>query len=88
MSGADIVAAIALGARFTLVGRAYLYGLMAGGREGVDRTIQILSSQIARTMRLLGVNSLDELEPGHVTQLERLVPRARSTRSAASATKK
>ena len=88
MSGADIVAAIALGARFTLVGRAYLYGLMAGGREGVDRTIQILSSQIARTMRLLGVNSLDELEPGHVTQLERLVPRTRSTRSAASATKK
>ena len=37
MSGADIVAAIALGARFTLVGRAYLYGLMAGGEAGVDR---------------------------------------------------
>ena len=41
MSGADIVAAIALGARFTLVGRAYLYGLMAGGRDGVDRMIEI-----------------------------------------------
>ena len=41
MSGADIVAAVALGARFTLVGRAYLYGLMAGGREGVDRVIDI-----------------------------------------------
>ena len=39
MSGADIVAAIALGARFTLVGRAYLYGLMAGGEAGVDRAI-------------------------------------------------
>ena len=77
MSGADIVAAIALGARFTLIGRAYLYGLMAGGREGVDRAIEILSSQLVRTMQLLGVNSLDELEPGHVTQLERLVPRAR-----------
>ena len=77
MSGADIVAAIALGARFTLIGRAYLYGLMAGGREGVDRAIEILSTQLVRTMRLLGVNSLDELEPGHVTQLERLVPRAR-----------
>ncbi|MET0702616.1 MAG: alpha-hydroxy acid oxidase, partial [Mycobacterium sp.] len=37
MSGADIVAAIALGARFTLIGRAYLYGLMAGGEAGVDR---------------------------------------------------
>ena len=75
MSGADIVASVALGARFTLIGRAYLYGLMAGGREGVDRTIQILGEQVARTMRLLGVSSLDELEPGHVTQLQRLVPR-------------
>lgn len=74
MSGADVVAAIALGARFTLVGRAYLYGLMAGGREGVDRAIEILSSQILRTMQLLGVSSLDELEPAHVTQLRRLVP--------------
>ena len=74
MSGADIVAAIALGARFTLVGRAYLYGLMAGGREGVDRAIQILADQIARTMRLLGVASLDELTPTHVTQLARLQP--------------
>jgi L-lactate dehydrogenase (cytochrome) len=77
MSGADIVAAIALGARFTLIGRAYLYGLMAGGREGVDRAIEILSVEIARTMRLLGVNSLEELRPEHVTQLERLVPRVR-----------
>lgn len=75
MSGADIVASIALGARFTLVGRAYLYGLMAGGEAGVDRMIAILAEQIARTMRLLGVASLDELEPGHVTQLQRLVPR-------------
>jgi L-lactate dehydrogenase (cytochrome) len=74
MSGADIVAAVALGARFTMVGRAYLYGLMAGGEAGVDRMIQILSEQIERTMRLLGVASLDELEPGHVTQLQRLQP--------------
>lgn len=74
MSGADIVAAVALGARFTLVGRAYLYGLMAGGRAGVDRSIEILSEQIVRTMKLLGVSSLDELEPGHVTQLTRVVP--------------
>lgn len=47
---------------------------MASGRQGVDRAIQILSDQIARTMRLLGVSSLEELEPGHVTQLQRLVP--------------
>ena len=72
MSGADIVAAVALGARFTMIGRAYLYGLMAGGEAGVDRAIQILSDQVARTMRLLGVNALEELEPAHVTQLTRL----------------
>jgi L-lactate dehydrogenase (cytochrome)/glycolate oxidase len=74
MSGQDVVAAIAHGARFTLVGRAYLYGLMAGGRPGVDRTIEILRGQIERTMRLLGVRTLDELEPGHVTALRRLTP--------------
>ena len=77
MNGADIVASIALGADFTLIGRAYLYGLMAGGRDGVDRTIAILADQIVRTMKLLGAHSLDELTPAHVTQLERLVPRPR-----------
>jgi L-lactate dehydrogenase (cytochrome) len=76
MNGADIVASIALGAKFTLIGRAYLYGLMAGGREGVDRTIQILRSEIERTMQLLGVATLAELEPKHVTQLARLQPLA------------
>lgn len=77
MSGQDVVAAIAHGATFTLVGRAYLYGLMAGGRAGVDRAIAILRDQVERTMRLLGVATLDELEPGHVTQLVRLEPRRR-----------
>ncbi|MDI6022007.1 alpha-hydroxy acid oxidase [Leucobacter sp. UT-8R-CII-1-4] len=77
MNGADIVASVALGAKFTLIGRAYLYGLMAGGREGVDRAIAILRSEIERTMTLLGVSSLDELEPRHITQLQRLTPIAR-----------
>ncbi|TDE89200.1 alpha-hydroxy-acid oxidizing protein [Occultella glacieicola] len=81
MSGADVVAAIALGADFTLVGRAYLYGLMAGGREGVDRMIAILTAEIGRTMRLLGVASLDELGPQHVTQLSRLAPLQRQIRA-------
>ncbi|NUU05881.1 alpha-hydroxy acid oxidase [Leifsonia sp. C5G2] len=74
MNGADIIAAYALGAKFTLIGRAYLYGLMAGGREGVDRTIHILTDQLVRTMKLLQVRSLDELTPAHVTQLTRLHP--------------
>ena len=78
MSGADIVASVALGARFTMIGRAYLYGLMAGGRRGVDRTIEILGTELVRTMKLLGVSSLAELGPQHVTQLERLTPRPRA----------
>jgi L-lactate dehydrogenase (cytochrome) len=64
--GADIVAAIALGARGALVGRAYLYGLMAGGRRGVAKAVQILTGEITRTMQLIGVNSIDELTPAHV----------------------
>ena len=74
MNGADIVASMALGAKFTLIGRAYLYGLMAGGRRGVDRTIEILSEEVRRTMKLLQVQNVAELEPKHVTQLRRLQP--------------
>jgi L-lactate dehydrogenase (cytochrome) len=66
MTGADVVAAIALGARITLVGRAYLYGLMAGGEAGVDRAAEILTAEVRRTMQLLGVRSIDELGPQHV----------------------
>ncbi|MGB5951045.1 MAG: alpha-hydroxy acid oxidase [Ornithinimicrobium sp.] len=76
MSGQDIIAALAHGAHFTLIGRAYLYGLMAGGRQGVDRSIEILRSQIERTMALLGVETLDELEPGHVRQMRQLTRRS------------
>ncbi len=71
MSGQDVVAALAVGARFTLVGRAYLYGLMAGGRPGVDRAIAILRTEIERTLRLLGVRSVAELTPAHVTAFRR-----------------
>ncbi|HEY3924817.1 MAG TPA: alpha-hydroxy acid oxidase [Acidothermaceae bacterium] len=67
MTGADIVAAIALGARTVLVGRAYLYGLMAGGERGVDRAAEILTLEIRRTMQLLGVRSVAELKPSHVS---------------------
>ncbi|GAA1910444.1 quinone-dependent L-lactate dehydrogenase [Arthrobacter gandavensis] len=66
MNGGDIVAALALGADFTLIGRAYLYGLMAGGRAGVDRSISILAAQAARTMALMGVAGVSELTPDHV----------------------
>ncbi|GAA1522530.1 alpha-hydroxy acid oxidase [Kribbella lupini] len=66
MSGADIVAALALGADACLVGRAYLYGLMAGGQRGVERAAQILTAEVKRTMALLGVPSVKDLNPSHV----------------------
>jgi L-lactate dehydrogenase (cytochrome) len=65
-NGADILAAVALGARAALVGRAYLYGLMAGGRLGVEKAVTILAAEIVRTLQLIGVNSVDELGPSHV----------------------
>jgi L-lactate dehydrogenase (cytochrome) len=66
MNGADIVAAVALGARNVLVGRAYLYGLMAGGEAGVERATAILLREMRRTMQLLGVRSIGELDRHHV----------------------
>jgi L-lactate dehydrogenase (cytochrome) len=66
-TGADIVAAVAFGANAALVGRAYLYGLMAGGQRGVARAVEILSREVIQTMALLGVNSVSELRPEHVS---------------------
>jgi L-lactate dehydrogenase (cytochrome) len=66
MSGADVVAAVGLGATGVLVGRAYLYGLMAAGERGVDRALDILRSELVRTLQLLGVPRLDDLGREHV----------------------
>jgi len=67
LSGQDIIAAVALGARAVLVGRAYLYGLMAGGEPGVDRAMSILVDEMRRTMALLGAADVSQLEPAHVS---------------------
>jgi L-lactate dehydrogenase (cytochrome) len=66
LDGADVVAAVAFGARACLVGRAYLYGLMAGGERGVQRAADILTREITRTMQLLGVTSMTDLTPERV----------------------
>jgi L-lactate dehydrogenase (cytochrome)/glycolate oxidase len=71
MHGQDVVAALASGAKFTWIGRAYLYGLMAGGKSGVDKTLEIFRTQITRTMKLLGVSSVAELNPDHVRFIAR-----------------
>jgi L-lactate dehydrogenase (cytochrome) len=70
-TGTDIVIALALGADAAAVGRAYLYGLMAGGEPGVDRALEILSTELRRTMALLGVRTVDELRSGGPELLRR-----------------
>jgi len=59
--GSDIVKAVALGARACTIGRAYLYGLGAAGEAGVDHALGLLAADVARTMALLGVRTVDEL---------------------------
>ncbi len=71
MHGADVLAAMALGAQFAYIGRAYLYGLMAGGQDGVEKALEIMRTQMARNMKLLGVATIDELEPKHIRFLNR-----------------
>jgi L-lactate dehydrogenase (cytochrome) len=66
LSGADVVAGVAMGARAVLAGRAYLYGLMAGGERGVERAGELLQKEFVRTMRLLGVSTIAELTPDRV----------------------
>jgi L-lactate dehydrogenase (cytochrome) len=61
LTGADVVAAVAMGARACLVARAYCYGLMAGGERGVQRAADVLQAEIVRTMALLGVSAVRDL---------------------------
>jgi len=66
MRGADVVACLAMGATACVVGRAYLYGLMAGGEAGVERALSIFHSEINRTMRLLGATAVDDITREYV----------------------
>jgi L-lactate dehydrogenase (cytochrome) len=66
MTGGDVVAAVAMGARACLVGRAYLFGLMAGGERGVQRSYDILRRETIRTMQLLGVTDVAGLSADRV----------------------
>ncbi|KXX58050.1 alpha-hydroxy acid oxidase [Rhodococcus sp. LB1] len=65
-SGADVAVALCLGADFVLIGRAYLFGLMAGGERGVDRALELMAVELRNTMQLLGVDSIDQLQDSHV----------------------
>ncbi|HET6560419.1 MAG TPA: alpha-hydroxy acid oxidase [Marmoricola sp.] len=65
-SGGDVLAAVGLGARAVLVGRPYLYGLMVGGRRGVDTALEILVSELVRAMNLVGAAGIGEISGDHV----------------------
>ena len=69
--GSDVVIALCLGARAALLGRAWVYGLAAGGESGVTRVLEIIRNDIIRTMQLLGVRSVDELGPDLLDELRR-----------------
>ena len=64
--GSDVVKALALGARACMIGRGYLYGLAAGGEAGVSRALEILRSEILRTMQLIGCTAIDGLDSRYI----------------------
>lgn len=66
--GSDIIKAIALGANAVLIGKAYLYGLAAGGEAGVNRTFEILTDEMIRVMQLIGCASISELTSSYVVR--------------------
>jgi isopentenyl diphosphate isomerase/L-lactate dehydrogenase-like FMN-dependent dehydrogenase len=74
--GSDVVKAICMGANAVLVGRAYAYGLAAAGGAGVARAIEILRTDVARTLKLLGVGSIAELDPSYIDMPRDWCPRS------------
>jgi L-lactate dehydrogenase (cytochrome) len=78
--GSDVVKAYCLGAKAVLLGRAYAYGLAAAGEAGVVRAIEILRGDVIRTLKLLGVGSLTELNRSHVEVPWEWEPEARDSR--------
>ena len=66
MSGADVLAAVALGADAVLIGRAYLYGAMAAGQSGVEKVVEMFRFEMETAMKLMGAKNLTELTPDFV----------------------
>ena len=61
-TGMDVVRALALGAKSCMIGRAYAYGLGAGGEAGVAKALDILAKEMLTTMGLCGVNTIAEID--------------------------
>ena len=66
MSGADCLAAVALGADAVLIGRAYLYGAMAAGKNGVEKVVEIFRFEMETALKLMGAKNLSELSPDFI----------------------
>ena len=64
--GSDVVKAIAIGAKAVLLGRGYAYGMAAGGDAGIERALEILETDIVRTLKLLGCPSMSQLDPSYI----------------------
>ncbi len=63
-SGQDVMRALALGAKSCMIGRAYAYGLGAGGQQGVEKAISLIAKELETTMGLCGVNTIAEIDDG------------------------
>ena len=85
--GADVVKAVALGAKAAMIGRPWAYGLAAAGEPGIKKVLSVMRQDIDRTLRLLGVPSVSALDLSYVTPPEGWVkPKARPRRRAATST--
>jgi L-lactate dehydrogenase (cytochrome) len=61
-SGQDVMRALALGAKSCMIGRAFVYGLGAGGQAGVAKALDVLAKELTTTMGLCGVNTIAEID--------------------------
>ena len=64
--GGDVIKALALGAKAVLLGRGYAYGMAAAGEAGIDRALEIFHADLVRTMKLLGCNSVADLNASYI----------------------
>jgi len=64
--GADVVKAIAMGAKAVLLGRGYAYGMAAAGDAGIERALEIFEADIVRTLKLLGCSSISQLDSSYI----------------------
>jgi len=72
--GTDVLKAIALGAELVCIGRLYAFGMAAAGRDGILRVLELLQDEIFRSMALLGVNKLSELNASYLRAAQPVRP--------------